>query len=618
MKPLHEYFSVDAIITEYCRERLKLAGYRHDADFFHRISTDQPSSKKAHCALSDDLQGLFPSRKIWKKLRPVRNKRNGKNAHELNLKTLRRTVWTFIHKAPDEPWVMKLLDRAESLRARALNDSDFSFSPPLIVGACKKPSAHQYRPISIYGTNDKIIEKITARYLRDRLDFCFSRSSLAYRGRQEGDNKAVTHHDALFGILNFRKAHSTLFVAEADFRNFMDSISHDVASESLHELIRQGKIHRPGLEIDPRAIRIYDAYLASYSFKRQVLGQGLATLRKKDNLATFPWPADILREMHGEDDDLTRIGIPQGGAISCLITNIILNDVDQAVEEIRGIRKAEMLYQRYCDDMSILSPDKTTCQLAMAAYQKVAWRKKLPMHEPQEVCFQDGVTESKPDYWNMKSKLTYLWSDDARSGIPWIQFVGYQIRYDGQVRIRSKTLEKNRQKMTDLTNKLLGVINPQQKCKGGVPVYAPGLRMSRDKILHAFEMKLISMAVGRRKFGQPAPTCGDDIMPMCWAHGYKPLWDVPFNPARLKELDRHRDRQLRRLHCRLKHLPAPDRPAQDAGGSKKPARYYGAPFSYHCQFVRSTERPGECKDKRLWLRVIEFIQRLRAALQSRF
>ena len=589
MKTLHEHFSVAAIITELCRERIKLMNSRHQAHYLHRISSNQRSAGKSRLALSEDLEGHFPSSKAWRKFRQFPKRRNEQDPHAIALITLRKAVWTFIHKSPDEPWVKKLLERVERIRSRALLDPAFSFSPPLIVGALKKPKSHQYRPISIYGTDDKIIEKITARYLRERLDPLFSESSLAYRARRGNGSMAITHHDALFAIANFLKEHSNLSVTEADYCNFMDSISHDVARDSLDDLILQGRLLHPEFEVESRALQIYDAYLASYSFKVQVLGQGLAALRKMDKHATFSWPEDALREMHGENDDLTRIGIPQGGAMSCLITNIVLNDVDRAVERVKETRKSEMLYQRYCDDMIALSPEKVTCQLAMEAYQAESRRKKLPMHKPEEVCRNEEISKSKSGYWDLKSKLTYSWSGDDDTGIPWIQFVGYQIKYDGKVRIRNKTLSKHTNKMTDLTNKLLDVINPRKKFKDGRPVYADGLRMSREEILHSFQMKLVSMAVGRRTIGQPSPTSGAHIMPMCWAHGFKPLWEFPFNPGRLKELDRHLDRQLRRIRCRLQHYEDPPNSSEASGQPLQKKKFCGAPVSLYYQFAKSTK-----------------------------
>ena len=316
MRDFRDYFSHESIIRELCRERMKLARAMHDAVLPHRVSADERSPEKIRLTMAADLDGLFPRRRQWSRFRKRCEDRKYKDAQTLNQDALWKAVRVLMRKTQDSPWVAQLRARATRIQDRALHDDNFRFSPPLVVGAPKKPGTHEYRPISMYGTDDKIIERLTARYLRDSLDFCFSPSSLAFRGRQQGQKSAVTHHDALCRITSFRVRHSRLFVAEADLRNFMDCIDHRVARESLHELIGQGKGLRPNLEIAPRAIQIFDAYLASYSFKHQVLGQGLNLLREKDPRASFPWPDEILRKMHASDD-LTAIGIPQGSALSC-------------------------------------------------------------------------------------------------------------------------------------------------------------------------------------------------------------------------------------------------------------------------------------------------------------
>jgi hypothetical protein len=584
VKNYHDYFSPDSIIRELCRERLNLANARHEANLLHRVSTDQPSSTKVRCTLAADLEGIFPKRRLWQKFRKGLVDRKAKDAQSVKHDSLRTAVRVLMRENPDEQWALQLRARVARIRDRALHDVSFRFTPPVVVGAEKNPGEHEYRPISMYGTDDKIIERLTARYLRDCLDFCFSTSSMAYRVRQPGQKSAVSHHDALSRITNFRLRLSRVFVAEADLRNFMDCIDHGVARKSLDDLIRQGKSLRPNLEIAPRAIQIFNAYLASYSFKQQVIGQGLDTLRKKDPGASFPWPETILRKMHGSDHDLSGIGIPQGGAISCFITNVVLHEADQAIEELRKHNGLEFEYLRYCDDMLLLFSDAASCQQALTAYQRVVEGKKLPMHTPVEISASGSHSESKWDFWNLKSKKPYLWSRAADSGIPWIQFVGYLIRYDGLVRIRQKSLKKHRKKLTDATDKLLKIINPGKRSKDGIPVYAPGLRMDRHQIYHRFRMKLISMSVGRRELWQSLPVSGDQIMPLCWAHGYRGLWNALFDSSALKELDRHRDRQLRRIRRCISYLDSSDS-LKEAVGKKKSHRHYGALFSYYGQFA---------------------------------
>lgn len=528
-----------------------------------------------------DLKGLFPPRRQWARFRSKRKDRLAEDAHAVNGNALRRAVHNLMRKNPGLPWARRLRERASEIRFRALDGPNTEFAPPRVTGDLKDPDTHEYRPISLYGTNDKILQKLTARYLNDRLDFCFSSSSLAYRRRRE---PAINRDTALRLITEFRRRHSRVFVAEADLRNFMDCVDHQLARESLHAVIRQGKALSPDLEIDPRAIQIHDAYLASYDFTRDVLGRGLEMLMERDAKAVFTRPEDVLRKMR-KDGELGGIGIPQGGAISCFITNVMLHDVDMAVERLTIPGGCEILYLRYCDDMLILSSDRAACQEAMTAYQRAVGCKMLPVHEPVDVFQRDG--KPKPGYSNLRSKKPYLWSRPGDSGIPWIQFVGFEIRHDGLVRIREKSLEKQRRKMSDEADKLIGAINPGRKTKDGIPVYAPGLRMDSRQILHCLEMKLIAMSVGRRTFGQPLPSCGDDIMPMCWANGYQALWQAPYDPSQLKELDRHRDRQIRRVRSLLNPLAERQGSSQGSDDRKKGRLYHGAPFSYHGQFARS-------------------------------
>lgn len=618
MKTYEDYFSIDEIVGELCKERIKLADKRHEFVLSHRVSADQPPPEDAHQATAENLKEMFPPRRQWRNFRKSPKNRKLSNAHEVNVKALMKAARGPMRTNPDLPWVLKLRSRAEAIRIRALEDGNFGFSTPAIFGVPKKPGKHEYRPISIYPIDDKIIDKITFRYLRDKLDFCFTPSSIAFRVRQAGQSRAVTHHDVLDQFLACRKQHPHLYVTEADLINFMDCVDHFTARVSLRDLIDQAKKLRPGFKISQRAIQIYDAYLASYSFERDVLGQGLHMLKARDPHALFSWPEKTLRRMHGGKDDLSEIGIPQGGALSGLITNIILHNVDQAIEMIQKRGGPMILYLRFCDDMIILSPCASACRAAMDAFENGVGCKMLPMHPLVDMSGYQSDPKSKKKIWNLKSKKTYLWASEKKGGWPWIQFVGYQIRHDEFVRIRLKSVKKHRQKLTDLTDKMLGIINPGSRSENGVPIYAPGLKMNRQQIEHVFLMKLISLSVGRRNFGHPLPACVNDIMPMCWTNGFRGLWGVKFVSTQLSELDRHRDRQFRRLRSRLKHLPAPDRQAQNAKGGKNTAPFYGAPFSYHSQFVRSQERLEGRKGIGLWYRIANFIQRLKAALRSRF
>ena len=63
-----------------------------------------------------------------------------------------------------------------------------------------------------------------------------------------------------------------------------------------------------------------------------------------------------------------RIGVSQGGALSGIIANLILNEADKVVKA-EGVRLgAEIHYYRYCDDMLLISPSLQHCKLVFAAY----------------------------------------------------------------------------------------------------------------------------------------------------------------------------------------------------------------------------------------------------------
>lgn len=580
VKTFREYFTRDAIIEELCRARVTLAKKRNDSLFVHRISKSHPSAETRGGQLSRDLDGMFPPRRKWATFRPKRRK-SGQDSQRLNKAALTRAVKFLMAREPNLPWVQKLKSKAFSIQSRVLGESPFLFQSPLVLAVEKDPKIHTFRPLAIYNLEDKIIECLVARYLRESLDFLFLPSALAFRTRQENQAEPVTTHTALARIMRINGKYSKIFVAEADIRAFFDCVCHSRVKESFAELAEEATRARPLWKIDERAVHILDAYLQSYSFQNQVLGQGLNDLMKKNRKATFPWPDVALQNLHGKCD-LSGIGVPQGGALSCFIANLVLHNADKDIENLRKKRKEAICYMRYCDDMIILSPKRATCQAALAVYKTSLAAQKLPLHEPEDAIEYKG--EGRRSFWAKKSKNTYRWGPSSL-GIPWVQFVGYQVRHDGLVRVRPKSLKKHLTKLTTATNEMLNVINPRRDRNEGSPVYSPSIRKNAREIQHRFRMKLLSLAVGRRILGQKMPETSDEIMPMCWAKGFRGLRGVPHIRSHLKLLDSHRERQLRRVESRLRHFPKSVSTPTEETLRRRHIRYYGSPFSYHGQFA---------------------------------
>ena len=218
-------------------------------------------------------------------------------------------------------------------------------------------------------------------------------------------------------------------------QGFFDCVSHPIAREALGRLIADAQQRNPSLRIEPRALQIFEAYLACYSFQTTVLcGPALENLKMNDPDGEFKWHEEALQRLYGTVS-LPAIGVPQGGALSAVIANAILHAADKALKVLEQKLGRRFTYMRYCDDMILLAPNPADCAAAFREYRRVLRRLRLPEHPPQVVRAYNAK------FWSNKSNFRYRWAQPTRSGVvPWMQFVGYQVRYDGLVRIRPKSL----------------------------------------------------------------------------------------------------------------------------------------------------------------------------------
>jgi hypothetical protein len=387
-----------------------------------------------------------------------------------------------------------------NLIADRARSGQMEFSPPQIFPVLKDAGKHSFRPISSFFLSDKIIENITARYLGESLDRALSSSCFAVRPRMDGRPEALTQ------IQRFRSEHATagLYVAECDLMGFFDCVSHDIARESLYMLVDEAQRIDPKLQIDPIALQIVDAYLECYSFWRNVRNGAEVELKHRDALASYPWRDEELTRLHRPSTGLDRIGIPQGGAISAVIANAVLHRADKVMQPFCAAGRG--LYERYCDDTILSSPDRSACQEAFERYCDALEQLKLPIHEPKAV--QRYERKDRRAFWETKSKAVYHWGDPhSRNSVPWIQFLGYQIRYDGVVRVRRSSINKEMEKLARQTNHVLRMLRPTN---------VENLRKSARSIMHRVRMKLISHGVGRRGLAECA-----ESMQKCWAKGFQ-------------------------------------------------------------------------------------------------
>ncbi|MCH8491245.1 MAG: hypothetical protein LAT81_15140 [Oceanicaulis sp.] len=558
------YFTDKELIKILCHKRAIIAKKGHDDHFFRNIS---PKAISPHKHLDKEIFSFFPPRSKWIRLTKRERAIRGSNTVDTNAVQLERTIWREVKRCERlgivQPcWLKKLLAFTEKIREDVFDESrNFKISSPRVIPVIKDIKEKTYRPISVFELNDLIITRQMARYLSNCFDPLFSDSSYAFRTGIQKD-KVFNHHKAIEDIIEFkRKVGKPLFVAECDIKKFYDCINHSKITEKFNEIIIEAK-EKLGIAIDNRAVFFFNSYLAAFSFNDDIKKNEKKLLSKVGAISgTIPWVKDSELLDINSDPKTERIGVPQGGAISCLIANILLTHVDRTVN---ANSDGNTFYGRFCDDMVLMHTEKEKCESLLETYQTALKEVKLISHKPLP------FKEYGKAFWDdsLKSKLPYKWAinyrtkEHSKRNVPWLSFVGYQIRYDGVVRVRNKSIKKELKKQVAETDKIINVARKTP-------------RINRMAIKFRLQQRLISMSVSRFKFGSSK-------MSMCWCAGFKVLKSNPNLTNQIRRLDRNREKQLRRLELYLKDIKTPVRKTKK---EVTPLKYYGHNYSYHKQFV---------------------------------
>jgi hypothetical protein len=558
------YFSDKELIKILCHKRAIAAKKGHDDHFFRNISPKAISPQKY---LDKEIFSFFPPRSKWIRLSKREREIRGSNTVETNSVQLERTIWREIKKCEmlgivQPSWLKKLLDFTEKIREDVFDESrNFKISTPKTIPVIKDIKEKTYRPLSIFKLNDLIITGQVARYLSNCFDPLFSDSSYAFRtGIQKG--KVFNHHKAIEDIIEFKsKVGKPLFVSECDIKKFYDCVNHTKISEKFQSIIKEAK-DILNIEIDNRAVYFFNSYLAAFSFNDDIKKKEKQLLSKVGVVnGTIPWVKDSELLEVNSNPKTERIGVPQGGAISCLIANILLTHVDRIVNTNSD---ENTFYGRFCDDMVLMHTEIEKCESLLEIYQEALKEVKLISHKPS------NFTEYGNEFWDdkLKSKLPYKWDrhdklkPETKKNVPWLSFVGYQIKFDGLVRVRSKSIKKELKKQVSETDKIINVVRKTP-------------RINKMAIKFRLQQRLISMSVSRFKFGS-------SNISMCWCAGFKVLKSNPNVTNQIRRLDRNREKQIRRLELFLKEVKTPIKKAKK---EVNPLKYYGHKYSYHNQFV---------------------------------
>lgn len=201
-----------------------------------------------------------------------------------------------------------------------------SYEPaPTLRAEIGKPDGGK-RLLGIPTVLDRVIQQAIVRVLGPILDPGFSESSFGFR-----PNRSARH--AVEQVSDTIKSGRRVAV-DLDLSKFFDRVDHDILMSSLGRKVR-----------DRRVLRLVGKYLRAGV---QVDGR-----------------------LHA-----TREGVPQGGPLSPLLANVVLDELDKELES-RGHR-----FARYADDFVVLVKSPRAGERVMASVRKFLERRlKLKVNE---------------------------------------------------------------------------------------------------------------------------------------------------------------------------------------------------------------------------------------------
>jgi RNA-directed DNA polymerase len=277
-------------------------------------------------------------------------------------------------------------DREMHLRAihRKVIQGRFTFSPFLGV-EIPKPGTKETRPISLSSIRDSVTQRALYEYLYPRVDPLLTESAFGYRSGRSA-------HDAITRIREHLRA-GREWIVDADLSRFFDTVDHNLLMAKVN-----------ALRVDDRAKKLVYRFLRTGRVDAiQVAASRIRAHRQHRFQAT-----------------LRSVGVPQGGVLSGLLSNLFLAEFDKAISaSYEG-------YVRYADDFVICCKSDRACA---AAYGYV----------------KDALTPLKLSINTEKTRPCV----HINAGI---DFLGFRLNDKG-VRVRGRNVHKFKQRIRDVIAK---------------------------------------------------------------------------------------------------------------------------------------------------------------------
>lgn len=248
-----------------------------------------------------------------------------------------------------------------------------SYQPNLVRGVqIPKPDGSK-RQLGIPTVLDRIIQQAILQVLEPIFEPMFSDSSYGFRPKRSA-------------LMALKQAKSYVqegyaYVVDMDLEKFFDRVNHDILMSKLARHIG-----------DKRLLRIIRRYLEA-----GLLQNGVKVERE--------------------------LGVPQGGNLSPLLSNLMLHELDEELEK-RGHK-----FCRYADDCNIYVKSQKS---------------------------GERVLSSLSNFLSRKLKLTVNKAKSAVALAKERKFLGYSFRTDGELRVAPQSLEKFKGRIRELTKRNRG------------------------------------------------------------------------------------------------------------------------------------------------------------------
>ena len=566
---------IQLLIKQRCRYATKLSAKAQKDQYVNCLvpEREKTDEQKVLEAEEELVRGLFPPRSQWVKLgkRLDRKKMDGESRN-------RHRLWNTYQLHKDN--VSK--DWVQRLNAFIYQLQQYIYYPnneKLIISThpeYKKVSRNENgkstiecRPLCSFQLLDRMALSYLNYYLTILFDGDFKDNSYAFRV-PKGNQDTYSHVLAIQKLQKFRKKHhgTTLYVAECDMKKFYDTIAHSVIRERFFKLLA---LHPEIGEDVKKCILIWlDKYLNSYNFydnvylPSQIYPQnnpywGSAKYKARQYGAKGKCQIGWVNELT-EGDHQEKCGIPQGGALSTLIANVVLNEVDEKV--CQSMAGQDMEYFRFCDDMILVGTDEKAIKNTYDVYTDAILHSQLSPHKSENI-----QIPPYGNFWNGKTRAPYAWGPPGSGAAvnPWVTFVGFDCNWDGQLRIRKSTLRKEIHKQYSTAFEIINSPNSTLQC-------------TYDSTIGYIRNKLIAMSVGRVNLGN----YNDCSHVHSWLKAFMALDENKWSKWQFRQLDKGRARIIHKAKKTMKTNPQGNKTASDQNIKVK-TYYFGKMFSYYGQ-----------------------------------